>query len=172
MQEAELVLCKAWRRLIGRYASGEVVLRNEANMEKALKNICREIPIRHNAISPVVSQEYHRGRIVDLRIGDKDSCILVQLKLYHDRADWRETRSMTNTVESDLKFAKGHGDTYVGLIDTIPSTSRTGLPFNLKWQTIEIDKQVFGELYAHINPRTSPPRERRQKSVLAKGTEI
>lgn len=63
---------------------------------------------------------------------------------------------MINTVESDLKFAKGYEDTYVAIIDTIPSTSRVKLPFKLKWESIEIDGRVFKKLYLTINPQTSP----------------
>jgi len=79
---------------------------------------------------------------------------------------------MMNTVESDLKFAEGHGDTFVAIIDTIPSTSRVRLPFKMDWQTIEIDRNVFEEVYSTINPRTSPPREMRQKAILVNGTKI
>ncbi len=79
---------------------------------------------------------------------------------------------MTNTVESDLKYAQGHNNTYVAIIDVIPSTTRAILPFKVNWQTIEINKVVFDKFYANINPRTSPPRERQQKILLKKGTTL
>ena len=166
------MLQESWKRLIANYTSGKVVLRNEKDMEDALKDICRSIMVEHGVFPAVASQEHHRNRRVDLRIGAIDSCLLVQLKLYHDRADWKETPSMTNTVESDLKFAKGHRNTYVGIIDAIPNTPRAKLPYELNWQTVEIDKDVFDKIYRDINPRTSPPRTRKQKALLANGTEI
>lgn len=172
MQEIESILWESWNRLITQYTSGKVILRNERDMENALKDICRNVMVKHGFSPVVVSQEHHRGRIVDLRIGEVNSCILVQLKLYHDRADWKETPSMTNTVESDLKFVKYHKNAYVAVIDTIPSTPRAELPFKLNWQTIEIAKEVFDKVYSSINPRTSPRRERRQQILLVKGTEM
>lgn len=172
MEEAELLLRDSWEHLISRYTSGKIVLRNEKDMEDALKDICQELTSEPEISLPIVSQEHHRGRIVDLRMGETDSCILIQLKFYHDKADWKETPSMTNTVESDLKFAKDHKDTYVGIIDTIPTTTRAKLLYILNWELIEIDKQVFDEIYSNINPRTSPPRESKQNVLLAKGTEI
>lgn len=172
MVEVQTILDKSWKRLISQYVSGKIVLRKEADMEKALLDICRAVMVEQLFLTPIATQEHHRHRRVDLRIGPIDLCILVQLKLYHDRADWKETQSMTNTVESDLKFAHGHHNTYVTIIDTIPSNPRAKLPFKLKWQTIEIDGKVFDESYSNINPRTSPPRERRQKVLLACGTEI
>ena len=172
MREAELILRQSWERLIAEYTSGRVFLRNEKDMECALWKICQNVMVERGLFPTVVSQESHRGRVVDLRIGEIDSCILVQLKLYRDKADWKETPSMTNTVESDLKFVKGHEDAYVAVIDTIPSTPRVKLPFKLNWQTIEIDDDMFSKVYSDINPRTSPPRERRQKILLANGTDI
>lgn len=172
MADAKTILGESWKRLISRYISGNAVLRNEANMEKALLDDCRAVMVESHLATPLATQEYHRSRRVDLRIGPNSSCVLAQLKLYHDRADWKESPSMTNTVESDLKFAKGHGNTYVGIIDAIPSTPRAALPFKLKWKAIEIDSRVFDDNYANINPKTSPPRERRQKVLLARGSEI
>jgi len=79
---------------------------------------------------------------------------------------------MKNTVESDLKFAKGHEDIYVGIIDVIPSTRRTRLKYSLDWKELELDEQGFNNHYLNINPATSPPRERIQKSLLANGLQI
>lgn len=172
MEEAELVLRLSWERLINDYASGKVVLRTEKDMENAMKHICMNIVAERGLILDVARQEKHRGKVIDLRIGDMPRCIWVQLKFYHDEADWKQSPSMMNTVESDLKFAEGHGDTFVAIINTIPSTSRVRLPFKLDWQTIEIDRNVFEEVYSTINPRTSPPREMRQKAILVNGTKI
>ncbi|MFH0748560.1 MAG: hypothetical protein V1915_01360 [Candidatus Bathyarchaeota archaeon] len=105
-------------------------------------------------------------------MSDMARLLLFQLKLYPDQADWKESRSLTNTVESDLKFAKGYEDAYVAIIDTIPSTSRVELPYKLKWESLEIDRRVFNELYLAINPKTSPPREVLQRTLLMNGSEI
>lgn len=96
----------------------------------------------------------------------------MQIKFNHDKADWKETPAMMNTVESDLEFAKGHKDTYVAMIDTIPSTARAMLPFNLPWEKAEINEKVFNEVYSTINPKTSPQRERRQRILLANGAQL
>jgi len=80
MRETELILRESWKRLIVRYISGKVILRNERDMENALKDICQNVMGEHGLSSTVVSQELHRGRILDLRIGDVEPCVLVQLK--------------------------------------------------------------------------------------------
>jgi hypothetical protein len=98
--------------------------------------------------------------------------ILVELKLYHDKADWKESRSMKNTVESDLKTAKGHKNTFVGIIVVIPSTYRAKLVYSLNWNILEIDRQVFNSYYRDINLISSPPRERKQQTLLVNGTQI
>jgi glucose-6-phosphate 1-dehydrogenase len=168
----ELLLREAWKRLVEAYASGRVILRTEKNMEKAMTQICESLIAEQGLVFKVKRQERHRERIVDLVIRIPSQHVLAQLKLYHDKADWKESPSMTNTVESDLKFAKGHLDTFVALIDTIPSTSRASLPFRLRWEEIEINEKVFNREYATIHPKTSPPRERHQKALLTIGTEI
>lgn len=119
----------------------------------------------------VKRQQRDRERTVDLEIGNTLKH-LVQIKFYHDTADWKETPTMMNTVESDLKFAKGHADTYVAIIDTIPSTTRAILPFKLAWEKVEIDEQVFNKVYSTINPKTSPTRERQQKTLLVNGDQL
>jgi len=120
----------------------------------------------------VKRQRRHRERIVDLEIGNTLEHFLLQIKFYHDEADWKETPTMTNTVESDLKFAKGHADTYVAIIDTIPSATRAILPFKLAWENVEIDEQVFNKVYSTMNPKTSPTRERQQKTLLVNGDQL
>jgi len=116
--------------------------------------------------------ELHNMKKVDLRLGSTSNPILVELKLYHDKADWKETKSITNTVESDLKFALGHEDIYVGIVDVIPSTHRVHLDYLLHWEEIKINKKIFDRYYSKINPASSPPRERIQKWVLVNGVQI
>lgn len=162
----------AWNILLSDYQSGRIVLENERDLERSLTKICKKLLRERDIDSKVANQEIHLGKRVDLVLGTSSDPVLVELKLYHDKADWKETSTMTNTVESDLKFAKGNRNVYVGVIDVIPSTSRQSLPFNLSWNEIEIDEEVFQERYADINPKTSPPRERVQKTLFANGLEI
>ena len=154
------------------YVSGKLILRTEPDMERWMAQISRDIIAKLGFALDVKRQRRHRERIVDLEIGNAIKHLLVQIKFYHDKADWKETPAMMNTVESDLKFAKGHKDTYVAIIDTIPSTTRAVLPFELAWEKVEIDQKVFNEVYSTINPRTSPPRERQQRILLANGVQL
>ena len=172
MDHNESILRQSWERLLAQYVSGKVILLNEKDLEVVLQEILQELTKEQGVKLEVVRQETRRGKIIDLRIGEIHSCILLQLKLYRDKVDWKEIPSMTNTVESDLNFAKGSDDIYVAVIDTIPSTTRLQLPFHLNWQTIEIDEQVFDREYSRIHPKTSQPRERQQKVLLVKGSEI
>jgi len=172
MGEAEHVLRESWKRLIDAYVSGEIVLRSEKDMENAFARICQSLITESGLPLTVKRQQARRGRRVDVTIEGMKQLLLLQLKLYHDKADWKESPSMPNTVESDLKFAKNHKETYVGIIDTIPSTFRVELPYKMKWQSIKIEKQVFDRLYLSINPKTSPPREILQRILLANGNEI
>jgi hypothetical protein len=167
----EKILLPAWTQLLFEYTSGKTILRSEKDMEKRLKEISCEIANKEGLAAFIGSKKIG-DRIVDLKIADTKNRLLVQMKLYHDKADWKETQSMTNTVESDLKFAKGHEDTFVAVIDTIPSTARQVLPFKLNWKTIEIDEKVYKEIYSNINPRTSPKREQKQNILLANGNQI
>jgi len=158
--------------LVEDYVSGKLILRTEPDMERWMAQISRDIIAKLGFALDVKRQRRHRERIVDLEIGNAIKHLLVQIKFYHDKADWKETPAMMNTVESDLKFAKGHKDTYVAIIDTIPSTTRAVLPFELAWEKVEIDQKVFNEVYSTINPRTSPPRERQQRILLANGVQL
>ena len=166
------VLNDAWERTLSDYQSGNVIIKNERDLENALATSCeflmqeRTIPIRMGR------QETFRDKRVDIRIGYPNDPILVELKLYHDKADWKESKSMKNTVESDLRFAKGYEDTYVGIIDVIPSTQRAYLDYSLEWNELEIPEEIFNLHYVGINPSFSPPRERIQKSVLVNGIMI
>lgn len=172
MMDPQSLLREAWKQLVEAYTLGRAILKTEKNMENAMMQICEKLIAEDRLAFRLKRQEEHRGRIVDLVIQSPDERVFIQLKLYHDKADWKESPSMKNTVASDLKFAKGYGDTFVALIDTIPSTTRTSLPFKLKWREIEIYKKTFFVEYSMIHPKTSPPRERHQRVLLAKGTEI
>lgn len=163
---------EAWELLLSDYKRGRVILRDERDLGRSLTDICNRL-MKEKDIAPLIAnQERRLGRRVDLRLGPYSEPLLVQLKLYHDKADWKETRTMRNTVESDLRFAKGRDNVYVGIIDVIPSSSRPPIPFRFQWKTFEIDKKVFHRWYANINPPTSPPRERVQRALLASGLEI
>ena len=166
------MLRASWKHLVDDYVSGKLILRTEPDMERWMAQISRDIIAKLGFALDVKRQRRHRERIVDLEIGNAIKHLLVQIKFYHDKADWKETPAMMNTVESDLKFAKGHKDTYVAIIDTIPSTTRAVLPFELAWEKVEIDQKVFNEVYSTINPRTSPPRERQQRILLANGVQL
>lgn len=173
MEEAESVLWASWKRLADDYVSGKLILKTEKDMEKAMAQISQDVIAEHGFALDAKRQQRHGERIVDLEIGNAIRYfLLVQIKFYHDKADWKETPAMMNTVESDLKFAKGHKDTYVAIIDTIPSTARAMLSFNLPWEKVEINEKVFNEVYSTINPKTSPPRERQQRILLANGAQL
>ena len=163
---------EAWKEFLRQYKSGKIILRNERDLENSLVGVCKKLAEQKGTRCEVASQETHMGKRVDLRLGPSSMPVLVQLKLYHDPVDWKETPSMRNTVESDLKFAKGHGNVYVGIIDVVPSSSRPKIPFKLEWETIELDEKVFQQFYVAIHPKSSPQRERIQKAVLVNGAEI
>ena len=61
MREIELILRESWKRLIVRYISGKVILRNERDMENAVKGICQNVMGEHGLSSTVVSQESTEG---------------------------------------------------------------------------------------------------------------
>ena len=166
------VLKKAWENTLSDYREGEIIIKNEIDLEKALVNSCRKVMQNRGVPIRISRQETFREKRVDIRIGLPSDAILIELKLYRDKADWKESKSMKNTVEGDLRFAKGHENTYVGIIDVIPSTQRAYLDFNLDWRKLELDEQVFISHYININPATSPPREKIQKSLLVNGLEI
>jgi hypothetical protein len=166
------VLNDAWGRTLSDYQSGNVIIKSERDLENALATSCKFLMQDRNIPLRIGRQETFRDKRVDIRLGFTSDPILVELKLYHDKADWKESKSMKNTVESDLRFAKGYEDTYVGIIDVIPSTQRAHLDYSLDWKEIEITKQIFNLHYVRINPATSPPRERIQKSLLVNGIMI
>jgi hypothetical protein len=172
LEIAGSALRMSWKRLMHDYVSGKLILKSEKDMERSMAQILEDVIAEFDVALEVKRQQKHRERIVDLEIGNTLKHLLVQTKFYHDKADWKETPAMMNTVESDLKFAKGHADTYVAIIDTIPSTTRAILPFKLKWEKVEIDEQVFNKVYSTINPKTSPARERQQNTLLVNGDQL
>ena len=166
------ILKDAWKRTMIDYQSGKVILKRERDLEQALATKCMSLMNERNIPIRIGRQELFRDKRVDIRLGPISNPILVELKLYHDKADWKESKSMRNTVESDLKFAKDHEHTYVGIVDVIPNAQRTQLGYSLFWKELELDRQVFNLHYAVIHPATSPPRERIQKSLLVNGLQI
>ncbi len=166
------VVKDAWSELLEDYKKGVVILRLEFDMERHFTKLCRKVARELGLQELVANQEVLFGRRVDLRLGPQDKPIVVQLKLYHDKADWKETSSMRNTVESDLNLAKGRSNVWVCVIDVIPSSTRATLPYILKWERLEIDNEVFQKEYAGINPRTSLRRERVQKTLLVQGLDL
>lgn len=166
------VLKTAWETTLSDYQTGKVVIKRERELEKALVNSCKNVMKSRNIPLRIGQQENYSGKRVDIRLGFPSDPILVELKLYHDRADWKESKSMKNTVESDLRFAKSHENIYVGIIDVIPSTTRANLDYKLDWKELEINNRIFNLHYLGINPATSPTRERIQKCLLVNGLEI
>ena len=166
------LLHEAWESLLADYGHGKTFIKNERNLECAFSDICMRLMAAKGIPVMIANQELHMGKKVDARIGPVTDPLLIQLKFYHDTADWKESLSMKNTVESDLKYAKGHDNIYVGIVDVTPSSSRPPLPFRLKWKTLEIDVDVFDRYYANINPPTSPRRERIQNTLLMNGLEL
>lgn len=166
------ILKDAWKRIMIDYQIGKVILKRERDLEQALATICMSLMNERNIPVRIGRQERFRNKRVDIRLGPINNPILVELKLYHDKADWKESKSMRNTVESDFKFAQDHEHTYVGIVDVIPSTQRTQLGYSLFWKELELDRPVFNLHYADIHPATSPPRERIQKSLLVNGLQI
>jgi hypothetical protein len=162
----------SWKAMMQDYVSGKLILKSEKDMERSMAQTLEDVIAEFDMALEVKRQQRHRERVVDLEIGNILKQLLVQIKFYHDIADWKETPTMMNTVESDLKFAKGHADTYVAIIDTIPSTTRAILPFKLAWENVEIDEQVFNKVYSTINPKSSPTRERQQKTLIVNGDQL
>lgn len=162
----------AWKILLFDYQIGRIILEEEEDLKNSLTDVCSKLLKDRDVDSRVANEKKHLGKRVDLKVDTPTSPLLVELKLFRDTADWKESSTMEHTVESDLKFAEGKENVYVGIIDVIPSTSRQPLSFNLQWNEVEINEEVFQERYAGIAPRTSPPRERIQKSTLVNGLEI
>jgi hypothetical protein len=172
MSNLVTLLCEAWESLLADYCEGKTIIRRENDLERSFSDICGRLIQAKGMPLMKANEESHIGRRVDVRLGPVTDPLLIQLKFYHDKADWKESPSMQNTVESDLKFAKGHDNIYVAIVDAIPSSHRAPLPFRLQWKTIEIDIDTFNRFYANISPRTSPSRERIQNALLMNGLEL
>ena len=164
------ILKTAWKELLHDYSTGDLIIRNERDLQLGLMHKCSDCINRMGEKAFVSKEDFHYGKRIDVILWSLKEKILVQLKLYHDRAEWTESPSMTNTVESDCKFACGRPDVFVGIIDVIPSTPRKKLAYNLDWREITLSDKAY-ELYKSTNPRTSP-RERIQRVVLARGSEL
>ncbi len=141
-------------------------------MEKVFTRHCKAILAEKHLNETVGNQKEFFYKRVDTWIGPLSNPHIVELKIYHDKADWKATRTSTNTVETDLNFVKGKDNAWAGIIDTIPSTSRQPLPYDLRWQEIEIDEDVFKKYYESKHPKSSPPRERMQKTLFVNGLEF
>ncbi|MGQ0772011.1 MAG: hypothetical protein ACT4NT_04490, partial [Nitrososphaerota archaeon] len=131
------------------------------------KTIMRENNLNYN----IGNQRQIYDKTVDVWIGSFANLAVIELKLYHDTADWKETKTSQNTVETDLKFATGKENAWVGIIDTIPSTTRQLIPYNLKWKPFSLSEDLVRS-YNQEKGQSMPPRETTQRHVFVKGTEV
>jgi hypothetical protein len=171
MVEISKILIQAWERLISQYEKGLIILTNEKSLETYFLKNCENVLSENKLSIPIGRQKKFYGKLVDVWIGD-DNPSVVELKIYHDPADWRESKGSTNTVETDLNFASGDPRIWVGVIDTIPSSSRTPIPYDLEWQECNFSKKTYEDNYQEINPKSSPKREQNQRWFFVNGTEI
>jgi hypothetical protein len=170
-EEIASVLIQSWKRLISQYEKGLIILTNERSLETYFLKNCENVLNENKIDVPIGRQKAFYGKTVDVWIGNENPSV-VELKIYHDQADWRESKGATNTVETDLNFAKGDPRVWVGVIDAIPSSSRPRIPYDLAWQECKISKKIFDEEYQKINPKSSPPREQKQRWFFVNGTEL
>jgi len=168
----KFILVKAWRNVIKSYVNGNTFLKKEKDLEIEFIEQCRIISEQENIKLEIGSQLQLFGKIVDVWLKDRGLTSVVELKLFHDCADWKESRTMKNTVETDLKFAKKNPNAWVGVIDTIPSTSKQNIPFQIKWNFFKIDDIIFEERYKKINPPSSDPREQTQREFFMNGLDL
>ena len=168
----EFILVKAWRNVIKSYTNGNTILKNEKDLGVEFIEQCQKISQQENIKLEIGNQRQLFGKIVDVWLKDRDLTSVVELKLFHDRADWKESSTMKNTVESDLKFASGNPNAWVGIIDTIPSTSKHNVPFQIKWNFFKIDNKAFEERYKNISPPSSDPREQTQREFFMNGLNL
>ena len=165
-------MTNAWEALLKDYVDGVAVLRREADLERTFTTHCQRLLRSAGSSAVVLNQDQQPGKKVDVRLGSDDELALVELKLYHDEADWKETKTMKNTVESDLIFAEGKANVWVGIIDTIPSVHRQQLRFELPWTRVVLPTNVFDEFYQNANPPSGWPRERIQGAALINGGQL
>ena len=183
------VLTQAWENMISDYKDGTIDLQHEriteysttcTSLESSLIDKIKEKKPEWS----VKSQGYHGlgDKNTDIQIG----CgygprkflgdVHIELKLYHDTAAWKKTPKTTNTVQSDLQFAKEYSTLdipiWVGVIDTIPSTNKQKIPFDIDWKECNILEDVFEKNYKNINPPSSPPREKKQRWFFVNGSNL
>ena len=162
---------QAWKRMISQYEKGLIIITNEKSLETFFLKNCENILQENKLNIPIGRQKEFYGKIVDVWIG-KDNPIVVELKIFHDPVDWKETKGITNAVETDLNFANGDSRIWVGVLDVIPSAKRPTIPYNIEWQECNIVKKVFEEHYQNIAPPSSPPREQTQRWFFVNGSQI
>ncbi len=165
------VLIQGWERLIAQYKKGLIILTDEKSLELFFVRNCESV-IQENKLNiPIGRQKEFYGKRVDVWVGN-DTPNVIELKIYHDPADWKMTKSMPNAVERDLTFAKGDSRIWIGVIDTIPSTNKQKIPFDIDWKECNILEDVFEKNYKNINPPSSPPREKKQKWFFVNGSDL
>jgi len=169
--EISKVLTQAWERTISQYEKGSIKLSNEKSLEDYFKKNCEDILDDNKLNTPVDRQKKFCGKIVDVLIYSEPRNA-IELKIYHDPADWKMTKSMPNAVEKDLTFAKGDSRIWIGVIDTIPSTNKQKIPFDIDWKECNILEDVFEKNYKNINPPSSPPREKKQRWFFVNGSDL
>ena len=165
------ILMQAWKRMISQYEKGLIIITNEKSLETFFLKNCENILQENKLNIPIGRQKKFYGKIVDVWVG-KDDPIVVELKIFHDPVDWKETKGITNAVETDLNFAKGDSKIWVGVLDVIPSVKRPTIPYNIEWQECDIVKKVFEEYYQNVAPQSSPPREQKQRWFFVNGSQI
>jgi len=165
------ILIETWKRLISQYEQGLILITNEKSLEIFFIKNCENIIQEKKLNIPIGRQKEFYGKRVDIWIGN-DNPTVVELKIFHDPADWKETRGMTNTVETDLNFAKGDSRVWVAVLDVIPSIKRPDIPFKIDWTECNIIKKVFEQNYQNISPPSSPSREQRQRWFFVNGENI
>ena len=63
------VLKEAWEVTISEYQSGNVIIKSERDLEKALVNSCENLMKERNIPLQIGRQENSRGKRVDIRLG-------------------------------------------------------------------------------------------------------
>jgi len=165
------ILIQAWGRLISQYESGIIIISNEKSLETYFLKNCENVLQENKLNIPIGRQKEFYGKRVDVWIGN-DNPTVVELKIFHDPVDWKETRGITNAVETDLNFAKNDSRVWVGVIDTIPNTKRPDISYKINWQECTITENVFEQNYKNMAPKSSPPREQKQRWFFVNGLEI
>lgn len=174
MNKFEAHLREAWQKVLEEYRSGKVVLVSEGALRDRLYHVLVD-KLAVETTEPhlfIALEEKNTGKRIDIRLGELNSPLLLQLKLYHDPADWKETPTMKGTVESDLRFIQGHPNRFLGIIDVIPSTTRPLIPFQIRWKSLKIEDTLYRLYYKHVNPKSAYQREQDQSVALIKGSDL